>query len=188
MLEALAGKDPFRFYFAEWERKIYKKRNLYRSFWYKVFGIKFDIQIYQKRSQLMRGACMLFRHEDYIKISDELINDDQFFQYAYWPHTKEVKGAVTYFDSVDNFKDYRNRFLRIGLGMNQMEEQFSKDRVEECKKALFLEIDQDKINRLDIKTRFYYKTYRFIRFFVSKWVGYKLKKGEHNGWYRTRKS
>jgi 8-oxo-dGTP pyrophosphatase MutT (NUDIX family)/glycosyltransferase involved in cell wall biosynthesis len=188
MLESTADKDVNRFYFAEWERKVYKKRNFYRNFWYKVFGIKFDIQIYQKKSQLMRGACMLFRCEDYIKIPDELINDDQFFQYTYWPHTKEVEGAVTYFDSVDNFKDYRNRFLRIGLGLNQMEEQFSRDRVEECKKALFLNIDRTKINKLDTKTKFYFKTYRFIRFFVSKWVDYKLKKGEHNGWYRTRKS
>ncbi len=182
------NKGSNQFVFAEWKRKVYIKRNAYRKFWYKVFGVKFDIQIYRKKSQLMRGACMMCQREDFVRLPGHIINDDQFFQYIYWPNTKEVAGAVTYFDSVDNCRDYRNRFLRIGQGMRQLDNEFAKERLEKCKSDLFLSVDKDKIKRLDFKTKILFKIYRVIRYFVKIWVDIKLRNGKDHGWYRTRKN
>ncbi len=160
---------------------------LWRKFWSYVLGIKFEIQPYDKRSELMGGACIMMRHENFVYMRDGLINDDQFLQYMYWPHTAAVSGAIASFSAVETVSQYSSRYTRISLGIKQLAEEFPKDRIDKCNKALFRPIDYAKIKGLPFKQRAAFRLYRFVRFFVKASASFKLRHMKHlgYGWERT---
>lgn len=173
-----------RYVYANWIRKPYTGKNLWNKFWHYIFGVKFDIQPYDRRSEIMRGACTVARRESFIYLPDGIYNEDQFIQYIYWPKTKEVISAIIFFSSVLSLSDYFKRFIRITAGINQLKMQFSIDRVQFCTKRLFREIDKEKIERLPLKEKSAFLFYRFVRFWVNKLVAYRLSKDRDYEWFR----
>ncbi len=187
LLKFFVNNNEIRCAYGKWIRKKYKGDNLFKKFWNWLLGIKFEVQPYNKPSEFMRGSCMLFRRDNFVRLPENLFNDDQYFQYFYWPHTKEVENAVVYFNSVTGLKDYFNRFKRITLGVRQINKEFSQDRIKKCSRELHRELDFNKINNLTFSQKFRFYSYLIIRFIVKKLVNYNLKmKSKNYEWYRIK--
>ncbi len=187
LIKAFIEDSDLRCVFSSWSRLPLKSKNPWKIFWHYVFGIKFDIQPYDKHSEFMRGACMMFRRESFVWLP-KVINEDQFIQYIYWPKTKEVKSSILYFNSVYSISDYYRRFIRIMFGSKQVSEFFTKERVEECNKALFRKIEYKRIMVLPWNKKLAFLFYRFIRFFINIYVKRKINSIEDYEWFRFKQS
>lgn len=187
LLETLVVNSDLRCVFSTWKRLPLKSKNLWKLFWHWVLGIKFDIQPYDKRSEVMRGACMMFRRENFVKLPP-VLNEDQFLQYIYWPKTKEIKDSVIYFNSVSDIFDYYKRFIRIMVGSKQMLKYIIKERIDDCNKQLFRRIDYRRIINLPWKQKAPFFFYRFIRFFINAYVKIKLYFIEDYEWFRFKQN
>jgi glycosyltransferase involved in cell wall biosynthesis len=186
LINTLINKDELRCVFASWVRKEFKSKNLRQKFWHWILGVKFDIDLFDEKSKYMRGACMLFRAEDYVYMSPRIINEDQFLQYIYWPYTKEVDNAVVYFHSVASLTDYYKRFVRIKGGSNQLNNEFYTDRVKECHKGLHYKINYKNVWKSPWKLKLPFMIYRFLRFFVNIMVNLRLKLKKDYEWHRIK--
>lgn len=183
LLETLVVNSDLRCVFSVWKRLPFESNNPWKLFWHWVLGIKFDIQSYDKPREIMRGACMMFRRDNFVQLP-HVLNEDQFLQYIYWPRTKEVQDSIIYFNSVSNIFDYYKRFLRIMVGSKQLSNYFTKERISECTKSLFCKIDYRKIMSLPWKQKGPFLFYRFIRFFISAYVKIKLRFITNYEWFR----
>jgi len=115
-----------------------------------------------------------------------ILNDDQYIQYFYWPQTREVQDAVLYFNSVSSLSDYYKRFIRITAGAKQLEKEFAKDRIKKCNDDLGRKIDNQKVKKFPLKYKIFFKLYRFLRFFMDKYVKFKLKNNKNYEWERIK--
>jgi len=183
LLEALVANSDLRCVFSAWKRLPLKSNNPWRLFWHWVLGIKFDIQPYDRPSEIMRGACMMFRRENFVQLPP-VLNEDQFLQYIYWPKTKEIRDSIIFFNSVSDIFDYYKRFIRIMVGSKQMLKYIAKERIDECNKSLFRKIDYQKIMSLSWKQKTPFLFYRFIRFFINFYVKIKLRFIKNYEWFR----
>lgn len=183
LLEALIVNSDLRCVFSTWERLPLKSKNPWRLFWHWILGIKFDIQPYDKPSEIMRGACMMFRRENFVQLPP-VLNEDQFLQYIYWPRTKEAQDSIIYFNSVSDIFDYYKRFIRIMVGSKQMSKYIAEERINECNRSLFRKIDYQRIISLPWKQKGPFLFYRFIRFFINLYVKIKLRFIENYEWFR----
>jgi len=170
--------------FARWKRLPLKTKNPWRVFWHWMLGLKFDIQPYKKPSAIMRGACMMFFRNNYVRLPDGIFNEDQFLQYIYWPNTLEVKDAILYFNSVSGIMDYYHRFVRITMGVKQLESEFSLDRIKECADALGNKIDYSKVFQLPPSSAITFICYQGLHFIVSKLVKIQLLIKSEYDWFR----
>ena len=186
MLNAFVDQKNLRCNYAKWERKPFERSNLWEKFWHWIFGVKFDIQPYDKPSEIMRATCMAMRAESFVYMSKYLINDDQFLQYIYWPYTEEEQEAILYFNSVSSITDYYKRFIRIMSGTRQMKNEFSEERIRECNKRLYRKIDYKKIFSLPFSLQASFLFYRFIRFFINLIVKIRLNINNNYEWYRIK--
>lgn len=175
--------------FAAWKRLALRGANPWRKFWHWILGVKFDIQPYDKKSEIMRGPCLMLRRENYIYLPcDEVFNEDQFIQYMYWPKTAEIQKAVIYFNSVSSITDYYRRFIRIMYGDMRLNKYFTKERIQECRKSLFRKLDYKKIFKLPWKYKAPFLLYRFVRYFVNLIVKIKLSSNESYEWFRIKQN
>lgn len=172
--------------FAKWKKKPLDSKNFRKKFWHWILGIKFDIQPYDKPSEIMRGSCLMLRRENFVYLSDNILNEDQFLQYIYWPNTKEVENALIYFNSVSSITDYYKRFIRIMAGSKQLKNEFSKERIKECNKDLYRKIDYKRILRLPLRQKLPFYFYRFIRFFINMVVKIRLSINKNYEWFRIK--
>lgn len=187
LLEALATNSNLRCAFSAWQRLPLKSKNPWKLFWHWIFCIKFDIQPYNKPSELMSGACMMMRKENFVNLPP-VLNEDQFLQYIYWPETQEIKNSILYFNSVSNFSDYYHRFVRIMVGSKQMSQYFTKERVYECYSALSRKINYQKIMSLPWKLKTPFLFYNFIRFFLISYIKIKLNFIKDYEWFRFKQN
>lgn len=132
----------------------------------------------------MRGACMMFFRNNYVRLPDGIFNEDQFLQYIYWPNTLEVKDAILYFNSVSGIMDYYHRFVRITMGVKQLESEFSLDRIKECADALGNKIDYSKVFQLPPSSAITFICYQGLHFIVSKLVKIQLLIKSEYDWFR----
>lgn len=188
LIKELVKDKKVRCVFAEWERNKLISKNPWKRFWHLILGIKFDIQPYDKPSEIMRGPCLMLRRSDFVRFPDGIYNEDQFLQYIYWPGTREAENAVVYFNSVSSMTDYYKRFIRIGAGFKQLEKEFSKERIEGCNKDLFRKIDYKRIFRLPLRQKLPFLFYRFVRFFISFFIKIRLSINENYEWFRIKQN
>jgi len=189
LLQSLIDNPNSRCVFASWKRLPLQESNPWKKFWHWILGVKFDIQPYDKKSEIVRGPCLMYRRENYVYLpSDEAFNEDQFIQYIYWPQTAEVQQAIIYFNSVSSIRDYYKRFIRIMYGDIQLNKYFAKERIEECRKDLFRKLDYNKIFKLPWKYKISFLIYRFVRYFVSIIVKIKLSSNKNYEWFRIKQS
>ena len=174
--------------FAKWKKRPLDSKNLWKKFWHWILGIKFDIQPYDKSSEMMRGPCLMFRRENFVYLPNNLLNEDQFLQYVYWPNTKEVENAIIYFNSVSSITDYYKRFIRIMAGSKQLKNEFPEERIKECNKDLYRKIDYKRISRLPLRQKLPFCFYRFIRFFINIVVKIRLGINENYEWFRIKQN
>lgn len=186
MLCAFVEQKGLRCNYAKWEKKPFVGSNPWKKFWNWIFGVKFDIQPYDKPSEIMRATCMMMRAESFVHMPDHLKNDDQFLQYIYWPQVKEEQDAILYFNSVSSVTDYYKRFIRIMSGTRQIRNEFSKERITECDKSLYRKIDYNKILRLPLAQQIPFLFYRFVRFFVNIIVKIRLSINNYYEWFRIK--
>jgi len=186
LINAFISQKDLRCNYAKWERKPLNKTNIWRKFWHWIFGIKFDIQPYDKPSEIMRATCMMLRKESFVYMPDGLINDDQFLQYIYWPKTQEVQNAILHFNSVSSVSDYYKRFIRIMSGCKQLDKEFTKDRLDKCNKDLFRKLDYKKILSLPLSQQLPFLFYRFVRLFVNLMVKIRLSFNKNYEWFRIK--
>lgn len=182
----LTDKD-LRCVFSAWRRLPLKSRNPWRLFWHWILGIKFDIQPYDKPSEIMKGAGMMLRRESFVYLP-AILNEDQFLQYIYWPQTKEVENSVIYFNSVSSITDYYRRFIRIMAGSKQMSEHLSKERISKCCHDLFRKLDYQRILCLPWRLKGPFLFYRFVRFFINVYVRIKLYFVNDYEWFRFKQN
>lgn len=187
LIKALMADKKLRCVFSTWRRLPFKSRNPWRIFWHWILGVKFDIQPYDKPSEIMRGACMMLRREDFVYLPP-VFNEDQFLQYIYWPRTKEIENSVIYFNSVSSISDYYRRFIRIVVGSKQMSRHFPKERISECSRALFRKLDYQRILVLPWRLKGPFLFYRFIRFFINVYVRIKLYFINDYEWFRFKQN
>ncbi len=187
LTKTLAEEENLKCTFSAWKRQPLKSHNLWKLFWHWVLGVKFEIQYYDKPCEVMRGACMMLRRENFVYLP-QVLNEDQFLQYIYWPKTKEVKNSIVYFNSVSSISDYYRRFIRIMVGSKQMSKHFAKDRIDECSRALFRKLDYQMILRLPWKLKCPFLFYRFIRFFINAYVKLKLHFIDDYEWFRFKQN
>lgn len=181
--EALVVNSDLRCVFSTWKRLPLESNNPWRLFWHRILGIKFDIQPYDKPNEIMRGACMMFRRENFVQLPP-ILNEDQFLQYIYWPKTKEIRDSIIFFNSVSNIFDYYKRFIRIMAGSKQMLKYITKERIDECGKLLFRKINYQRIMSLPWKQKAPFLFYRCIRFFINTYVKIKIRFIENYEWFR----
>lgn len=186
MINAFIDQKDLRCNYAKWERKSLDGYNIWKKFWHWIFGVKFDIQPYDKPSEIMRAACMMMRTKSFTRIPNYLINDDQFLQYIYWPHTEEEQEAILYFNSVSSITDYYKRFVRIMSGTKQIKNEFSEERIMQCNKILYRKIDYKKISKLPLSKQAPFLFYRFIRFFINLIVKIRLSINNNYEWFRIK--
>ena len=187
LIGELITQKNLRCVFLSWKRLPLKSRNPWKLFWHWILGVKFDIQPYSEPSEIMRGATMMLRRENFVHLP-VVLNEDQFLQYIYWPQTKEVNNSVIYFNSVASISDYYRRFIRIMVGSKQLLKHFAKDRIEECSCALFQKLDYRKILRLPWKLKGLFLLYRFIRLFINSYVKIKIRFIDNYEWFRFRQN
>lgn len=187
LMEALITQENLRCVFSVWKRLPLQSRNPWRLFWHWILGVKFDIQPYRKPSEIMKGATMMLRRENFVHFP-AVFNEDQFLQYIYWPQTKEIENSVICFNSVASVSDYYRRFIRIMVGCKQLSKHFAKDRIEECSRALFQKLDYRKILRLPWKLKGPFLFYRFVRFFINSYVKIRIKFIDDYEWFRFRQN
>lgn len=187
LMEALVAQENLRCVFSAWKRLPLQSKNPWKLFWHWVLGVKFEIQPYDKPSEIMRGATMMLRRDNFIYLP-AVLNEDQFLQYIYWPQTKEVENSVIYFNSVASISDYYKRFIRIMVGSKQLLKHFAKDRIEECSRVLFQRLDYRRILRLPWKLKGPFLFYRFIRFFINLYVKIKLQFIDDYEWFRFKQN
>jgi len=187
LIEKLVEQENLRCVFSAWKRLPLKSRNPWKLFWHWILGIKFEIQPYDKPSEIMRGAGMMLRRENFVYFP-AVLNEDQFLQYMYWPQTKEIKNSVIYFNSVSSVADYYHRFIRIMVGSKQLSRHFAKGRVNECSRILFRKLDYRRILRLPWRLKGPFLFYRFIRFFINVYVKVKLYFINDYEWFRFRQN
>ncbi len=184
LIETLVAQENLKCVFSAWKRLPLKSRNLWKLFWHWILGIKFDIQ---QSSEIMRGASMMMRRENFVYLPS-VLNEDQFLQYVYWPQTKEVENSIIYFNSVSSISDYCRRFIRIMVGSKQLSKHFSKERINECFDALFRKLDYQRILRLPWALKGPFLFYRFVRFFINAYVKMKLYFINDYEWFRFRQN
>jgi len=187
LMKALVAQESLRCVFSAWKRLPLQSKNLWKLFWHWVLGVKFEIQPYDKPSEIMRGASMMLRRDNFVYLP-AVLNEDQFLQYVYWPQTKEVENSVIYFNSVASISDYYRRFIRIMVGSKQLSKHFAKDRIEECSRALFQKLDYHRILRLPWKLKVPFLFYRFVRFFINSYVKIKLQFIDDYEWFRFKQN
>lgn len=188
LLDAFVSQKDLRCNYAKWKRKSFNRHNFWKKFWHWIFGVKFDIQPYNKPSEIMRATCMMMRTESFPYMPEYLKNDDQLLQYIYWPRTKEEQEAILYFDSVSSITDYYKRFIRIISGTKQMDREFTEERIKECNKNLYRKIDYKKILKLPLSQQVPFFFYCFIRFFINLIVAIRLNINKDYEWYRIKKN
>lgn len=187
LIQALITQTDLRCVFATWKRLPLQSKNPWKLFWHWVLGVKFEIQPYNKPSEIMRGGTVLLRRDSFVYLPP-VINEDQFLQYIYWPQTKEVENSVIYFNSVASIYDYYRRFVRIMVGSKQLSKHFAKDRIKECSRALFRKIDYCRILRLPWRLKVPFLFYRFVRFFINLYVKVKLQFIDDYEWFRFKQN
>ena len=184
LISALVKQTDLRGVYSKWIRKTLVTKNPWKKFWHWVLGAKFDIPIYSNVVGYMRGGCILIRSSDFVFFSNNVINDDQFLQYIYYPFTKEVDESFLYFNSVTSIRDYYYRFIRIKAGTNQLTDEFTGARIAECHKVLNQKINYKNVWNSSWKLMLPFMIYRFIRIFMNKFVNYKLKNNGKYAWRR----
>lgn len=187
LMRALVGQESLRCVFSAWKRLPLQSKNPWKLFWHWILGVKFEIQPYEKPSEIMRGATMMLRRDNFVYLP-AVLNEDQFLQYIYWPRTKEIKDSVVYFNSVTSISDYYKRFIRITVGSKQLSKYFAKDRIKECSHALFQRLDYHRILRLPWKLKCPFLFYRFIRLFINLYVKIKLQFIDDYEWFRIKQN
>ncbi len=187
LIKALVG-DNLRCVFARWVRKAFSGKNPWKRFWHWVLGVKFDIQLFDSRPEYMRGACMMFRRENFVYLPSNIFNEDQFLQFIYWPLTKEIDNAIVYFNSVSSITDYYKRFIRIAAGSKQVDKEFSVDRVKKCYGDLNKKINYENIWKSPWRKKLPFFLYRFIRIFVNNLVKIRLKINKNYEWFRIKQN
>ena len=187
LIKTLVEERNLKCAFSAWKRLPLKSRNPWKLFWHWILGVKFEIQPDDKSSEIMKGASMMLRRENFIRLP-AVLNEDQFLQYVYWPQTKEVRGSVIYFNSVSSISDYYRRFIRIMVGAKQMSKYFAKERISECSRALFCKLNYQRILRLPWKLKGPFLFYRFIRFFINAYVKIKLHFIDDYEWFRFKQN
>lgn len=187
LMKALVTQNDLRCVFSAWKRLPFQGKGFWKLFWHWVLGVKFEIQPYDKPSEIMRGATMMLRRDDFVYLP-AVLTEDQFLQYIYWPRTKEVRESVIYFNSVSSLSDYYKRFIRIMVGSKQLSKHFAKDRIKECVCALFRKIDYRRILCLPWKLKAPFLFYRFIRFFINLYVKIKLYFIDDYEWFRFKQN
>lgn len=186
LIKVLIEKKDLRCVYARWVRNEFSGRNPWRRFWYWVLGVKFDIQFFDSGPEYMRGACMMFRRENFVDLPDGLFNEDQFLQFIYWPLVKEINDAIIHFNSVSSITDYYKRFVRITAGSNQLNDEFSTDRLKKCYGDLNRKISYKNIWRLPLKKKLPFFLYKFIRMFVNNLAKVELKINKNHEWFRIK--
>lgn len=184
LIKPLISNRELRCTYAWWVRKKFVGKSYWKKFWHWILGVKFDLPLFDHRPEYMRGACMMFRRDNYVYLSPKIVNEDQFLQYIYWPQTKEIESAKVYFHSVEGIKDYYKRFIRIMAGGNQLDDEFSKDRIKKCNDDLLQKINFKNIRKSPWKLKAPFYFYRFIRYFVNKLVKIRLKHNHKYEWHR----
>lgn len=185
LTQELINNAKIRIAFASWKQIRYSGKSIVRKFWNTILGVKFEIQPYDKPSEILRGACMIMRREDYVFLPTEhLTNEDQFLQYIYWPHTAEVKNAVIYFRSVSSLYGYYKRFERISVGDILAKKYFTLERTQFCDSALFRRVDWRRIRTLPYFQKMSFYLYRIIRRLVKLYSSYNIKKNKVHEWFR----
>lgn len=187
LMRALVAQESLRCVFSAWKRLPLQSKNPWRLFWYWILGVKFEIQPYNKPSEIMRGASMMLRRDNFVYFP-VVLTEDQFLQYIYWPQTKEVKDSVIYFNSVSSISDYYRRFIRIMVGSKQLSKHLAKNRIDECSRALFQKLDYHRILRLPWKLKGPFLVYRFIRFCINLYVNLKIKFIDDYEWFRFKQN
>jgi len=186
LISAFILEKGLRCAYAKWKRKLLISNNPWRKFWHWILGVKFEIQPYDKPSEIMRASCIMFRRENFVYLPDDIKNDDQFLQYIYWPNTQEIQDAILYFNSVSSVFDYYKRFIRIMYGSKQLKREFTKERIDDCNKDLYRRLDYKKILQLPLYQKLPFLFYRFIRFFINLIVKIKLNFNNNYEWFRIR--
>lgn len=184
LIRALVAEESLRCVFSAWERLPFQSKNPWKLFWHWILGIKFEVN---ETSGIMRGATMMLRKDNFVYLP-AVLNEDQFLQYIYWPQTKEIKDSIIYFNSVTSISDYYRRFLRIMVGSKQLSKHFSKDRIDECSRALFQKLDYHRILRLPWKLKGPFLVYRFIRFCINLYVNLRIKFIDDYEWFRFKQN
>lgn len=171
--------------FSDWCRVKYTGRSFTKKFWNYILGVKFDIQPYDKKSEIARGAFMGMLTKNYVYLPESTaFNEDQFLQYLYWPKTAEVEESVLYFHSVNSVYDYYKRFVRILNGDNLLKNYFTKERIDRCETDLFRKVDYLKVLKRPPKESSSFLFYRFIRFFIKKMALNSVKNNKKDEWFR----
>lgn len=184
LINGLTKNNNLRYVYASLVRKPYFGRNFWNKFWHYILGVKYEIQPYDRRSEIMNGPCTVTKRESFVHLPDGIFNEDLFIQFIYWPKTKEVISAIIYFNTVSSLSDYFKRFIRITIGVNQLKTQFSVDRVQFCSKRLFKKIDMQKIINLPFREKAAFMLNRFVRFWINKIVVYRLSRNSDYEWFR----
>jgi len=187
LMKALVEQENLRCVFSAWKRLPLQSKNPWKLFWHWILGSKFEIQPYDRPSEIMRGATMMLRRDNFVYLPP-VLNEDQFLQYIYWPQTKEIENSVIYFNSVAGITDYYKRFIRIMVGSKQLSKHFAKDRIEECSRALFRKLDYYRILRLPWRLKAPFLLYRFVRFFINFYVKIKLRFIDDYEWFRFKQN
>lgn len=184
LIRALIAEESLRCVFSAWKRLPFQSKNPWKLFWHWILGIKFEVN---ETSEIMRGATMMLRRDNFVYLP-AVLNEDQFLQYMYWPQTKEVKDSVIYFNSVSSISDYYRRFIRIMVGSRQLSKHHTKNRIDECSRALFQKLDYHRILRLPWKLKGPFLVYRFIRFCINLYVNLKIKFMDDYEWFRFKQN
>jgi glycosyltransferase involved in cell wall biosynthesis/8-oxo-dGTP pyrophosphatase MutT (NUDIX family) len=185
LIKRLVEDSRLRCAFSVWQRQPLESKSFRKVFWHRVLGVKFDIQPYDKPSEIMRGACMMLRRESFVCLPSVLVfNEDQFLQYIYWPRTEEVKGSIIYFNSVSSISDYCRRFIRIMVGYKNVARYIDQGRIKLCDSELFRKVDYRRIMKLPWRQKTPFLFYRFIRFFINLYVKTRIRFVKDYVWFR----
>ncbi|MCL5782202.1 MAG: glycosyltransferase [Patescibacteria group bacterium] len=185
LIEALSINKT-RCVFSKWVRSKRYEKNPYKRFWSAILGIKFDAQPYRKPSEYLLGGSVLLLRENYVYLSSDIANEDQFLQYVYWPDTKKINDSFLYFNSVNSILDYYRRFIRIMGSSLQMNKEFSKDRIQFCSRELKRRVDIKKVLNFPTNQLMLFSLYKIVRSITHMIVSIRLFINKDYAWRRIK--
>ncbi len=157
-------------------------KNLWRKFWYNVFRVKFEEDIYKDSDPYFVGRLFAIQKKDFIRLPNNLLNEDQFLHAIYYPYIQKITKSAVYFRSVETLTAYFGRFFRIRKGTSQIKALLSKEKLKSVE-HIKREIELRKVFKMPIKKIIYFLIYRLMRILAT--ILYKLYGKKKQGWFRA---
>jgi len=179
VLTFLNDKKVWAMYAESYPLPARQEANWREKLIYNAMTLRIRYNLQPNKGDLLVGRCIFIRKERFPLFPIEIINEDQYLRYAFFPHIKKVQGSIVYYEGIYSFRNYFLRDLRIVAGRRQLKNgrYFHRSLISEVDSKIGKKINLKKVLRLDAKIVSLYFisriVYRISKLFVYFYLFFK---------------